>query len=105
MNQQALTLDRVARYPVPGGNAPAAVRFSSDSRFLTYLWSNDGSLVRQLWGYEIASGETKLLVRAEGQGDTDATVSAEEALRRERQRQRGFGITAYAWAEKAPVLL
>src|SRR5262249_23713232 len=32
-------------------------------------------------------------------------VSTEEALRRERQRMRGFGITNYAWADDAPVLL
>ncbi len=105
MNQAELTIERVAHYPLPGMNAPSAVRFSPDGRYLTYLWSEDGSLVRQLWGYELESRRTELLVRAEGQGDTDATVSAEEALRRERQRVRGFGVTSYAWAEGAPALL
>lgn len=100
-----LTLERIAHYPLPGTNAPAAVRFSPDGRLLTYLWSDDGTLVRQLWGFDLDRNEVTLLVRAEGQGDTDATVSPEEALRRERLRMRGFGITNYAWADNRPVLL
>jgi dipeptidyl-peptidase-4 len=105
VNQTGLTLDRVAHYPLPGTNAPAAVRFSPDGRYLTYLWSEDGTLVRQLWGYEIETGETKPLVRAEGPAEDDTAISTEETLRRERQRQRGLGVTSYEWAERAPVLL
>jgi dipeptidyl-peptidase 4 len=100
-----LTLERVAHYPLPGMNVPAALAFSPDGRMLSYLWSEDGSLVRQLWGYDLEFGERRLLARAPGDGDSDTTVSPEEALRRERLRMRGFGITSYAWAKNKPVLL
>ena len=40
-----------------------------------------------------------------GGGATDANVSLEEELRRERQRLRETGITHYEWAAEAPVLL
>jgi dipeptidyl-peptidase-4 len=101
----ALTLERVAHYPMPGMNAPVSVRFSPDGRLLTYLWSEDSSLVRQLWAYDVQTRSARLLLRAVGEGDTDATVSADETLRRERLRMRGFGITSYAWAETRNILL
>lgn len=100
-----LSLARVVHYPLPGANAPASVQFSPDGRLITYLWSEAGTLIRQLWAHDLESGETRLLARAPAEGDTDATVSREEALRRERLRLRGFGITTYAWAKKTPVLL
>jgi len=90
---------------MPGLNAPAALQFSPDGRLLTYLWSEDGTLIRQLWAYDRESAETRAIARAPGEGDTDTAVSAEEALRRERLRMRGFGITSYAWAERANVFI
>ncbi|MGI8553757.1 MAG: S9 family peptidase [Dehalococcoidia bacterium] len=104
-SEHALTLERAVHYPFPGMNAPASVHFSPDGRLITYLYSSDETLVRELWAFEIESGASRVLVRAAGHGDTDATVSHEEALRRERQRIRGFGITLYAWADSAPILL
>jgi dipeptidyl-peptidase-4 len=100
-----LTLQRIAHYPLPGMNVPSGLAFSPDGRLLSYLWSEDGSLVRQLWAYDFAKQAIRMLARAPGDGDSDKTVSAEEALRRERLRMRGFGITGYAWAKDAPVLL
>jgi dipeptidyl-peptidase-4 len=100
-----LTLARVAHYPLPGTNAPTSVRFSPDSRLVTYLWSAEATLVRQLWAFDVESGEARVLVTPPGEGDSDATVSREEALRRERQRIRGFGVTHYAWARERAVLL
>src|SRR6266567_3958871 len=102
---EELAIERVAHYPMPGMNAPSIVRFSPDGRLLTYLWSEDASLVRQLWAFDLVTGETRVLLKAPGQGDTDQTVSPDEALRRERLRMRGFGITSYAWAERQPLLL
>jgi dipeptidyl-peptidase 4 len=95
-----IPFERVVRYPMPGMNSPANLRFSPDSRLLTYLFSEDGTLVRQLWAWDLATAQARVLARAPGQGDTDASVSPEEALRRERQRVRGFGITNYAWAKE-----
>src|SRR5579871_5521255 len=94
---EALTPAVVARLPLPGTNTPVQLRFSPDSRLVTFLYSEDGSLTRQLWAFDPETGERTLLVRPPGEGVTDANVSREEQLRRERQRQRGFGVTSYAW--------
>ncbi len=102
---EALTPAVVARLPLPGTNTPVQLRFSPDSRLVTFLYSEDGSLTRQLWAFDPETGERTLLVRPPGEGVTDANVSREEQLRRERQRQRGFGVTSYAWAKRGETLL
>src|SRR5690606_22270114 len=38
-------------------------------------------------------------------GNTDSTISREEALRRERLRQREFGVTEYHWSPAGQQLL
>ncbi|HLG43115.1 MAG TPA: prolyl oligopeptidase family serine peptidase [Planctomycetota bacterium] len=100
-----ITLDDVARFPRPGTAAPARLRFSPDGKRLTYLWSEAGTLARTLWEVDLATGERREIVRPPDEGATDANVSREEALRRERARLRETGITHYDWADDAPVLI
>lgn len=100
-----LTLDVVAHYPRPGSVVPGSVAFSPDSRLLTYLFSERGDLVRELWALDLATGERGVMARAPGGGTTDANVNPEEALRRERQRLREGGITHYSWAKNADRIL
>jgi len=100
-----LTLDRVVAYPAPGTAVPARLAFSPDGRLLTYLWSEDQSLVRALWAFDVASGERRVLAWPPGSGTTDANANPEEALRRERERLREGGITHYRWAKDADRLL
>jgi dipeptidyl-peptidase-4 len=100
-----LTPRRVARIPAPGMNVPTAVRFSPNGKLLTFLWSEEGTLQRQLYAYDPETRRRELLVRPPGEGVTDANVSREEALRRERQRERGFGVTSYAWSREGDTLL
>ena len=38
-------------------DGPASLAFSPDSRLLTYLWSEDGDLSRDLWALDVATGE------------------------------------------------
>ncbi|MCP5095936.1 MAG: S9 family peptidase [Chloroflexi bacterium] len=98
-----LTITDVATYPLPGMAIPAAFQFSPDDTLLTYLYSEEGSLTRQLFAYDIDS-ETKSPRIQTVSGNSDETVSLEEALRRERQRQREFGITQYAWSGNGRIL-
>jgi dipeptidyl-peptidase-4 len=105
VHHTVLTPELVARIPAPGMNVPAMVRFSPDGRLLTFLYSEDGSLNRQLYAFDPETGRRELLVRPPGEGVTDANVSREEALRRERQRERGFGVTSYAWSRTGDTLL
>ena len=100
-----LTLEAVAHYPRPGTVVPGNVSFSPDSRLVTYLFSERGDLVRELWAMDLATGERAVLARAPGGGASDADVNPEEALRRERQRLREGGITHYSWAKAADRLL
>jgi dipeptidyl-peptidase-4 len=100
-----LTLDAVARYPRPGANVPASLAFSPDARLLTYLFSERGDLTRDLWAFDVQTGERRILASAPDGGETDQNVSPEEALRRERQRLREGGITHYSWAKEADRLL
>src|SRR3712207_2945276 len=100
-----LTLRDVAHYPLPGMNVPVDVRFSADGHYITYLYSSEGTLTRELWLYDRRTGREARLLEPPGGGDSDATVSREEALRRERQRQLASGVTSYAWSEEGETLL
>ncbi|HEX8204219.1 MAG TPA: DPP IV N-terminal domain-containing protein [Isosphaeraceae bacterium] len=94
----------VARLPAPGTAVPGAIAFTPDGRAVTYLKSEANSLSRVLWRADVAGGtEPRVVARPPGGGDTDATVSKEEALRRERQRLRETGITQVVRAEEADV--
>ncbi len=102
---EELTPEDVATYPLPGLAIPGDFAFSPDDRLITFLHSPDESLTRQLYAYDPETGEQRPLVAPPGDGTTEEDVSLEEALRRERQRQRGLGVTQYAWARHANRLL
>jgi dipeptidyl-peptidase 4 len=101
----ALAVEEIATYPLPGMAIPGDFAFSPDDRLITYLHSPDESLTRQLYALDPEAGTTELLVAPPGGGTTEENVSLEEALRRERQRQRALGVTQYAWAREANRLL
>jgi dipeptidyl-peptidase-4 len=99
------SIEEVARFPLPGMAIPGSLAFSPDDRLVTYLFSPERTLTRYLYAFDLATGEKNLLVSPPTGGTTDANVSLEEALRRERMRQREFGITHYAWAAEKNRLL
>jgi dipeptidyl-peptidase 4 len=99
-----LTIEAVVRFPRPGMGAPSRFAFSPDARFLTFLYSERGDLVLDLHLFDVQSGERRLLARHPGLA-TAEPVTAEEALRRERQRVRETGITRYSWATRADRIL
>ncbi len=102
---KTLPIEEIARFPLPGMAIPGNITFSPDDRLITFLWSEEGSLARQLYAFDPQVGEQRLLIGSPGEGTTDENVSLEEALRRERQRQRESGITSYAWAKRQNRLL
>lgn len=104
---EQITLAQVAAFPRPGTVVPGALRFTPDSAGITYLFSAEGSLVRSLWRYDIATGERTVLAGPPPASTSEGTMSREEELRRERARLRELGVTSYAFASKAdvPVLL
>src|SRR5712664_518507 len=100
-----LTPGQVAHYPRPGMAIPGKIRYSPDAKFVTYLFSERGDLVRDLWGLELATGRKERWLSRPGEVVSEENISLEEMLRRERLRLRETGITDYIWAEKANVML
>ncbi|HET9848604.1 MAG TPA: DPP IV N-terminal domain-containing protein [Candidatus Dormibacteraeota bacterium] len=100
-----ITPELAAHLPRPGTAIPGKIRYSPDSKYVTYLFSERGDLFRDLWRLELSTGKKEHWLEPPGEAVTEETVSREEALRRERLRLRETGITDYQWAEKANVLL
>ena len=100
-----LSLESVVTYPLPGMAIPGAIAWSPDDRLITYLYSPDRGLTRQLYAFDPASGERRLLLAPADGGATEENISLEERLRRERLRQRELGVTQYAWARRANRIL
>ncbi len=100
-----IPIEAVATYPRPGMAIPADIAFSPDDALITYLFSAEGDLRQRLYAFDLATGRAEVLVQPPSGGDTEAILTLEEKLRRERQRQRAEGITRYAWAEDVPRLL
>jgi dipeptidyl-peptidase-4 len=102
----AFPIEEVAKYPLPGlGKQPGSFAFAPDGDVLTFLWSEEGTLVRELWALDLATGERKRVFAPPEGGATEANLSPEEKLRRERMRERGLGVTSYQWAKRAQKLL
>jgi len=87
--------------------APARIEFTPDGSGVTYLYSEDASLVRSLWRFDIATGERTVLAGPPPASTIEGALPREEELRRERARLRELGVTEYQWATKSehPVLL
>ncbi|MCA9943342.1 MAG: S9 family peptidase [Anaerolineales bacterium] len=107
LNSQPSTIELkdVVQFPLPGQNIPGSLTFSPDGRFLTYLFSAEGGLVRQLYGLDLESQRQQLLIAPPDTGLNEDALSLEEKLRRERLRQRELGITRYEWAAKTGQIL
>ncbi len=95
-----IPIEDVAKYPLPGmARVPTHVRADPSGTMLTYLYSPDGSLTRQLFAHNPQTGDRQQMLTLPGEGATEDNLSLEEKLRRERMRERGLGITSYAWAK------
>lgn len=112
-------VEDIVRHPLPGTCVPGAVTFSPDDRLVSFLWSPEGTLKRELHvcavsayarggggdgsnghagagaGAGAAEGVRRLPM---GGGVSEETLGLEERLRRERTRERGLGVTSYEWA-------
>ena len=105
MTKAPLTIEDVATLPFPGTAVPTNFTFAPDSNNIAYLYSEESSLVRQLFIHDPETGQRRQLVLPPNEGTTEETISHEEALRRERQRERGLGITSYHWHKNGQLLI
>jgi dipeptidyl-peptidase-4 len=101
----AVSFDRLAKISEPGWHVPRAFAYSPDGKLLTYLMSEAQDEHMALFAFDLQTKRSSVLLRASDLVKGDKPVSREEELRRERQRKRIQGVTAYAWARRAPALL
>ena len=85
-----LTLDEV--FARPEGALPRRIQFSGDSKQLGYLLERADRL-SDLWTIDLPDGEPRILIRAQGRQE----LTAAQKAARERRREKGKGVTAYAW--------
>ena len=89
-------IEEVARFPLPGTVIPGALAFSPDNRLVTYLFSPEGGLVRQLYAYDTETGQERLLVSpaesGAAQGDNAAPATPTLGLP-EHQAVTGLSVT------------
>ena len=100
-----IRLEDIATYPLPGMAIPGSLAFSPEDNLITYLYSESRNLVRHLYQFDPDTKLHKLSAASPGEGVSEENLSAEEKLRRERQRQRELGVTNYLWANQGECLL
>src|SRR5256714_3826111 len=93
VERSQLTPELVARYPRPGLAIPGRLRYTPDSKFITYLFSEHGDLVRDLWRLDLASGRTEHWLSAPGEAVTQEKISRGEGPRPGRPSPRAAGVT------------
>ena len=104
-HKPSIPIEEVAQRPLPGMAIPGSFEFSPDDNLITYLFSPELNLVRQLYVYDIQKDEHRLMLAPPMGGVREEELSIEEALRRERMRQLELGITQYAWSNSTGRLL
>jgi dipeptidyl-peptidase 4 len=106
IHAEKLTIERIYSSPSLNGKAPKALKFSPDGKRVTYLQGKTRDANRyDLWEYNLASQENKLLVDADDLLKGTEVLSDEEKARRERQRVYGSGIIEYFFSNDGSALL
>jgi dipeptidyl-peptidase 4 len=102
-----LTVERLFDAPDLQGPSLRQVRFSPDGALVSYLRAkDDDAQVFDLWAYDIAAREHRLLVDSRNLVPAEEKLSVEEEARRERQRTAALrGIVEYQWAPDSHALL
>ena len=105
-NTDQLTIERIYSSPSLNGQTPKSLKFSPDGSRVTYLQGKSDDLYRyDLWEYNIARKENKLLVDSQSLFSGPENLSNEEKARRERQRIYGVGIMEYQFSRDGSALL
>lgn len=104
---EKLTLEAIAGDVSLSGPALLNPAVSPDGGRVTFLRGKDDNANRfDLWEYDIASGQSRLLVDSRALSPGEEALSDEEKARRERQRLVGLsGIIEYQWAPDGRRLL
>jgi dipeptidyl-peptidase-4 len=102
-----LTLEAITGDAPLSGPTLMRPQIAPDGSRVTFLRGKDGNRNQlDLWEYDVASGQTRMLVDSRVLLPGEETLSDEEKARRERQRIAGLsGIVDYQWAPDSRRLL
>ncbi|MEE8370763.1 MAG: DPP IV N-terminal domain-containing protein, partial [Sphingomonadales bacterium] len=101
-----LTIERLVASPSLDGPSTDEVKFSPDGKRVTFLQGKADNFEQQdLWEYNIADRERRLLVDSKSLLPGEEELSEVERARRERQRIYASGIIEYFWAPDSDALL
>ncbi|MEC7468953.1 MAG: DPP IV N-terminal domain-containing protein, partial [Pseudomonadota bacterium] len=101
-----LTIERIYESPSLAGSSTRSLKVAPDGKRVTYLQGKQSDYERlDLWEYNIASGESRLLFDSDELSSGEETLSDEEKARRERMRLSGTGIVSYQWSADGTALL
>lgn len=103
---EKLSIERIFSSPALEGSAPKQLKVSPDGQRVTFIQGKENDYERyDLWEYNVASGETKVLFDADDLHSGTEVLSDEEKARRERRREFGTGIMRYFWSNDGKALL
>lgn len=103
---EELTVERIYGEPNLTGTALRSARLSPDGSRVSYLKAKPEDRQRfDLWEYDIAGKQDRLLVDSDSLVPGQEILSDEEKARRERKRLFASGIVEYFWAEDGKSLL
>ncbi|MBB5886051.1 S9 family peptidase [Xanthomonas sp. LMG 8992] len=104
---EKLTLEAITGSKPLSGPTLMKPKVAPDGSRVTFLRGKDSDRNQlDLWEYDIASGQTRMLVDSKLVLPGTETLSDEEKARRERQRIAAYtGIVEYQWAPDAQALL
>lgn len=106
VSAENLTIERIYESPSLDGSSPRNLQVAPDGKRVTYLQGKKTDYERlDLWEYNIASGESRLLFDSDELASGDVELSDEEKARRERMRLSGTGIVSYQWSADGKALL
>jgi len=100
-----VTYELLGRKPEVGQRFPRAIKYSPDSKLITYLQRESTGPELSIFAFDVASRSARRLLGASDLMKETKPLSREEELRRERQRQFAKGVTSYEWAKRAPLML
>lgn len=101
-----LTVERIYEDPSLTGPAPRSVKLSPDGKRVTFLKGKEDEQERlDLWEYNLADEQSRMLVDSADLMPGEENLSAEEKARRERMRLFAKGIISYYWGDDGETLL
>ena len=104
---EPLTLERLYQSPSLSGPTPRGLKYSPDGKRVTFLRGKPDDADRlDLWSFDIATGEERLLVDSRLLEPEDVELDEAEKALRERKRIAGLsGIVSYDWGSPDQILV